>query len=154
MIAVMAVAALWPAYGRQGVVLTLRSGKSVSFAFDRRPVIVTGSELTMQTGDGTSVSYAYDEVENVRWGEIDDLTSVVSDAAQPVGDNIVFRLRGDGIEAQGLAKGQSLTAYSIDGRVVASARAADNEPTFISLPEGKGVYVVRTSTGVSYKVAK
>lgn len=154
MILVMMVATTGVAYAQQGVVLTLRSGRTVSFAFDRRPVMVTGSELTMQTADGTSVSYAYDEVENVRWGEIDDLTKVVDDAAQSSVRNIVFRLCDGGIEAQGLVRGQTLTAYSIDGRVVSTVRAADTEPTILPLPEGKGVYVIRTSTGVSLKISK
>lgn len=154
MILVMMVATTGAACARQGVVLTLRSGGTVSFAFDRRPVMITGCELTMQTANGMSVSYAYDEVENVRWGEIDDLTKVVDDATLSSGDNIVFRLRDGGIEARGLMRGQILTAYSIDGRVVSTVRAADAEPTILPLPDEKGVFVIRTSTGVSLKISK
>lgn len=154
MIAVMAVAAMSVAYAQKGVILTLRSGSTVAFAFERRPVMVTGSELTMQTADGASVSYAYNEVENVTWGDIDELTRVVDDAVAANGGSVVFRLTADGIQATGLSRGQTLSAYTVDGKRVGMVRAGDTEPVVLTLPEGRGVYVVRTSTGVSWKVSK
>lgn len=133
-----------------GVVVTLRNGTTVGFAFSTRPVMVTGETLEMRTTNGT-VSYAYADIRKVTWTVdlVNEIKSVTADAPATV----VFRVTPEGITAQGMQPGETMTAYTVDGRLVGRTRAAGTEAT-LSLPQGKAVYIVRTSTGVSYKFAR
>lgn len=154
MMAVAGAVSLSGALAEDGVIVTLRGGQKVGFAFSARPALVAGAQMEMRSKNGEVLVYPYDNVKTVTWGSVDGLVTAINDATPEKANNIVFKICGDGITATGMKGGERLSAYSLDGKLVGSATAVGEEQTHLSLPDGKGVYIVRTSSGVSYKFAK
>lgn len=142
------------AWAEDGVIVTLHSGQTIGFTFAQRPVIVTGTDLEMRTADGTCVRYLYADVAKVTWGPIDDIQTGITDTRDNTrAGNIVFHITADGISADGMADGEHLSVYTVDGRLAGSARSQGGSAS-ITLPTGKAVYIVRTASGVSCKIAR
>lgn len=133
-----------------GVVLLLRNGNSVKFAFSETPVLVTGETLKMKT---TTESVDYDYAEVVR-SYFDDVTSAVK-GVKPAGkSDCLFRLTTSGMEVSGLASGEKVYVYSASGKQVCSAQAVDGQAN-IALPAGSHqVYIVKTNHGVAFKFTR
>lgn len=138
------------AMAEDGVIVKLKNGSEVGFVFSSKPNVTPGAELSITTSDGASVSYDYAEVRSVRFGDvtstgIDDVTS------SPVCD-VVFRLLDGKVVVEGLPAGESVSVYNASGQLLATEKqSADG--TALSVPlDARGVLIVRTSTGVSYKV--
>jgi hypothetical protein len=133
-----------------GVILKLKNGKEVGFVFTSKPKIMPGSELSITTADGTSVSYNYAEVRSVTFGGVTS-TGIDDVSASPSCD-VVFRLLDGKVVVDGLPAGESVSVYNVGGQLLTSQKQTMSG---VSLPlplEGNGVLVVRTSTGVSCKV--
>lgn len=71
-----------------------------------------------------------------------------------MGGNIIFHIAGRSLDASGLARGEKVSLYSFNGMLVASATSnTDGGSVSFELPESLGAaYIVRTSTGISYKI--
>ena len=144
----------WAARADSGVLLLLTNGKTVEFAFKDSPTVVFGSNLLINVPNGTSVEYAYSEVSKLYWGD-NSSTSIdlpkVKDKSK-----IVFNVIDNALVANGLAKGERISVYMIDGNLVNSASSnADGGSAVINLPNHRNqIYIVRTSSGVSYKFIK
>lgn len=139
--------------GSPGVTFLLRSGQKVSFAFTQKPVIaVSNSELSVSVAGVQRVSYAYADVQRVFLS--DDVASGIAPVqADPSQQSVTFTWQDGQLRANSLAAGEQVHVYSIDGKLALSGRAqADGtlQISFSSLP--KGVYVVRTQGGLSYKL--
>ena len=133
----------------EGVLLKLKSGTEVGFVFASQPKIFTGAELVIKTAAGVSVSYDYAEVSNISFGEI-NLTDIsdVKDASSKV----VFRLLDGKLSVEGLKVGESVSVYDVSGKILHQVKQSTNAlPLQLPLTE-KGVLIIRTSTGVSYKL--
>lgn len=138
------------AMAEDGVIVKLKNGSEVGFVFTSKPKITPGAELSITTSDGASVSYDYAEVRSVRFGDvtstgIDDVTS------SPVCD-VVFRLLDGKVVVEGLPAGESVSVYNVGGQLLASQKQTATGVSLTLPLEGSGVLIVRTSTGVSYKV--
>ena len=138
------------AMAEDGVIVKLKNGSEVGFVFSSKPNVTPGAELSITTSDGASVSYDYAEVRSVRFGDvtstgIDDVTS------SPVCD-VVFRLLDGKVVAEGLPAGESVSVYNVGGQLLTTEKQSAGG-TALSVPlDARGVLIVRTSTGVSYKV--
>ncbi len=138
------------AMAEDGVIVKLKNGSEVGFVFSSKPNVTPGAELSITTSDGASVSYDYAEVCSVRFGDvtstgIDDVTS------SPVCD-VVFRLLDGKVVAEGLPAGESVSVYNVGGQLLTTEKQSAGG-TALSVPlDARGVLIVRTSTGVSYKV--
>lgn len=132
----------------EGIVLLLRDGKTVGFALSAKPVITTGKELVVRTSLG-ELSYDYSEVQRVYWDKVS--VTGINSAKADVKGAVVFRITGGGIEASGLANGERLQLYTTDGVLIDSAENQSGGTAVLPLPEGKGAYIVRSSSGISYK---
>ena len=133
----------------EGVLLKLKSGAEVGFVFASQPKIITGAELVIKTAAGVSVSYDYAEVSNISFGEI-NLTDIsdVKDASSKV----VFRLLDGKLSVEGLKEGESVSVYNVSGKMLHQVKQSTNDlPLQLPLTE-TGVLIIRTSTGVSYKL--
>lgn len=131
-----------------GVILTLKSGEELGFVFSGKPTIMVKDELLITMADGTKISYAFDAVRNVRFGAIDP-TGVEE---TPGSQDVVFRFSGGVLSVYGLPVGESVVVYSVNGQRQVS-RSQESEEEVLTIPlSAKGVLVVRTSTGVSYKI--
>lgn len=135
----------------EGIVLLLRNGKTVVFALSEKPVITTGKELVVKT-TLSELSYDYNEVQCVYWDKmrITGINSAKADGKSAV----VFRVTDGGIEASGLARGERLQLYTADGALINSTESRSGGTAVLPLPEEKGVYIVRCSSGISYKFVR
>lgn len=133
-----------------GVLLVLNSGETVGFAFSEKPVIVTGENLLIKTA-ATEVTYPYSGVKHVEFGEVPTANAIDKVTGDKAG-KVFFKLSDGGVDVSGLSNGELVSVYTVDGREVASAKAGSGSSVCISLPAGsRSVYVVRTSSGVSFK---
>lgn len=131
-----------------GVILTLKSGEELGFVFSGKPTIMVKDELLITMADGTKISYAFDAVRNVHFGAIDPTGVEETSGSQ----DVVFRFSGGVIRVYGLPVGESVAVYSVNGQRQVS-RSQESEGEVLTIPlSAKGVLVVRTSTGVSYKI--
>ena len=134
-----------------GVLLLLTSGREVGFTFGSRPQVVPGEELVIRCADGVEVSYAYGDVRRIFCGEVTS-TSVDSPIADDAAGRVQFRVSPGELSVDGLPVAESVYLYRADGQLVGAYRQdAEGATLRIPLSDG-GLYVVRTGTGVSYKV--
>lgn len=134
-----------------GVVLLLTSGREVGFTFGSRPQVVPGDELVIRCADGVEVSYAYGDVRRIFCGEV-TATSVDSPIAEDAAGRVQFRVSAGELSVDGLPVAESVYLYRADGHLVGTHRQdVEGATLHIPLSDG-GLYIVRTSTGLSYKV--
>lgn len=154
----LAVLALLPVTANaedESVYVNLKGDSTLTFLFSEKPVLELGDSVVMRTTAST-VKIAFADVESVTFTKKD--TSTV----QPTGiqsvrttpkANVAFRIDNGGITVAGLAPGASVSVYTVSGAKVVSGKAASNsDSVFLPIDQNRpGVYIVRTSTGVSYK---
>lgn len=135
----------------EAIILTLKDGGEVAFAFSTKPRLVMGEELTISAPDATGVSYPYADVKNVRFGEV---TTTDIESASGTGEtpDVTFSIRGNQLQVFGLPQGESVSVYNLAGKRVAMQKQTQ-DATVLNIPlNARGVLVVRTSTGISYRV--
>lgn len=138
-----------------GVTFLLRSGQKVSFAFAEKPVVAFSNEnLAVSVGGEQRVSYAYADVQRV-FVE-DDVVSAVGDVvANAQLGHAIFTLLANTLSAIGLIAGDQLSLYAADGKLMLTAQANAEGSAKVSLSTlQQGVYVVRTQSGINYKLFK
>lgn len=140
------------AFADSGVLLKLAGGSTVGFAFAEKPVIATGDSLVMRTSTGT-VAYAYNEISRIEFGNVPMTPNAVSTPTEETKSCVNFRITGTGIDVAGLRRGERVAVYTINGTKVAGASAsAGNSTVSLQLPQAGGnIFIVRTSTGVTFK---
>ncbi len=134
----------------EGVVLTLKDGQELRFMFSEKPTVIHGRELTIIASDATTVSYDYTQVRSLRFGEFvpTAIEEVEGDSA-PV---VSFKIVDGTLYVYGLPAGERVSVYTISGQRVGAKRQSDNG-VVLSLPlTSRGVLIVTTSTGISYRV--
>lgn len=141
--------------GNPGVTFLLRDGKKVSFAFAEKPIVaINESYLAVHVGGVQRVSYAYADVQRVLIEEdvvsgVDDVT--VSKEAQ----HVVFCVSDNTLSVSGLSAHERITLYATNGKLMVNEQADAEGKASISLSLlQKGVYVVGTQNGMSYKLFK
>ena len=140
------------AMASDGVIIKLKNGNEVGFVFSTKPRVAFGTELQISTSDGVSVSYEYAEVCSVSYGDVSS-TSIGDVPSSSTVCDVVFKLIDGKLLVEGLPAGESVGVYTIDGKVIATGKQTDDSMSLtIPLTVGRGVLVVRTSTGVGYKV--
>ena len=148
--AVLLLSSLLGARAEEGVILTLKDGTEVAFAFSSKPRLAMGEELTIAATDGIKVAYA--DVKNIRFGEV--ATTCIDSA--PVTENtpdVTFRISGGQLHVFGLPQDKSVSVYDIAGRRVAMQKQTAEGSTLSITLNATGVFVVCTSTGISYRVS-
>lgn len=140
----------------QGVLLLLKDGTSVGFAFSQKPKMLVGDdELQLLANDGDEIAYPYSEVEKAYFGDV-ETTGIDNVNSDNSAKNLVFKSTADGIEVDGLKAGEKVSVYTVDGTQVSSASAANDGGTVsLAIPyKSRTVYIVNTSRGISYKFIK
>lgn len=136
-------------YAEEGVILLLKSGKTVGFAFQDKPTICPRSTLIITSQTGEKVEYDYKDVQRFYWGDVQASSGI----KQVKNGSVVFHLNDNGIKAEGLLKGERVSVYTVDGKIIASA-SSDSGQVLIPLFSSAKVFIVRTSTGITYKFVK
>lgn len=140
-------------FAENGMMLELTNGQTVGFAFKDKPKITVGPTLVIESGDGTQVEYAYSDVRKFYWGDASSATGI-GRTLSPSKGNVVFHTTSDGISVEGLQKGVRVSVCTLDGRQVVSAVSSSDEGRVVLPLDGKKLFVVRTSNGISYKIMK
>jgi hypothetical protein len=138
------------AMAEDGVIVKLKNGSEVGFVFSSKPNVAPGAELAITTSDGTKVSYDYADVRSVRFGEV--TSTGIDDVETSSSCDVVFHFLDGRLSVEGLPAGESVSVCTVGGQLLATEKqSADG--TALSVPlDARGVLIVRTSTGVSYKV--
>lgn len=149
------LSAALPLSAENGVIVLLKNGRSVGFAFEKKPQLVTAKELNIYTNEDKRVSFEYKDLQRVFFDDV-SVTKIESVSQTNTANHVIFRLMDNGIEALGLAKGETVNVYNISGIKVGAAKSSmDNGSATIVFPVNEhSVYIVRTNTGVSYKFMK
>ena len=111
--------------GEEGVLLQLKNGSIVGFAFSDKPTMLIGSALEIRAKK-TVVSYDYNEVKRVYWGEVQP--NSISSAKDNVHSDVIFRINSNSLSVFGLSKGEHVSIYDTTGRLITTAISTkDNE---------------------------
>lgn len=138
-----------------GITFLLRDGKKVSFTFAQKPVVaLSETNMVVSVAGEKRVSYAYADVLRVM---VDAGTSTgVEDAVtKGTAQHAVFTLSANTLSASGLCTNERIALYGADGKLMVGGQAdADGRITIGLSSLSAGVYVVRTQSGISYKLFK
>lgn len=138
--------------GEEGVLLQLKNGSTVGFAFSDKPTMLIGSTLEIRANK-TVVNYDYNEVKRVYWGEVQP--NGISSAKDNINSSVVFRINTNGLSVSGLTKGERVSVYDTTGRLVSTAISTqDNGTLDLSLKISNGIYIARTQSGISFKFTR
>ena len=136
--------------GEEGVLLQLKNGSTVGFAFSDKPTMLIGSTLEIRANK-TVVNYDYNEVKRVYWGEVQP--NGISSAKDNINSSVVFRINTNGLSVSGLTKGERVSIYDTTGRLITTAISTkDNETLNLSLKTSNGI--ARTQSGISFKFTR
>ena len=104
--------------GEEGVLLQLKNGSIVGFAFSDKPTMLIGSALEIRAKK-TVVSYDYNEVKRVYWGEVQP--NSISSAKDNINSDVIFRINSNSLSVFGLSKGERVSIYDTTGRLITTA---------------------------------
>ena len=141
--------------GNPGVTFLLRSGKKVSFSFAEKPVVaLSDANLSVSVGGVEHVSYAYADVQRVV--VVEDIVSAIDNVvANDKSQHVVFSFSANTLNVSGLAANESIALYATDGKLMLSDKANAEGKAAMNLSSlQQGIYVVRTQSGISYKLFK
>lgn len=141
--------------GNPGVTFLLRSGKKVSFSFAEKPVVaLSDANLSVSVGGVEHVSYAYADVQRVV--VVDDVVSAIDNVvANDKSQHVVFSFPANVLNVSGLAANESIALYATDGKLMLREKANAEGKAAMNLSSlQQGIYVVRTQSGISYKLFK
>lgn len=137
-------------YADEGIVLTLKDGREIGFVFSAKPKIITGTELTIISADGTEVVYDYAKVQKIHFGEAG--TTGIENTSSDEKTGVSFRISDGTLYVTGLPVGERIGVYTLNGQQIARQKqSVDGDVLSIPL-SAHGVLLVRTSNGISYKV--
>lgn len=141
--------------GNPGVTFLLRSGKKVSFTFAEKPIIaLSDANLSVTVRSVECVSYAYADVHRVVVD--DDVVSAVDNVVtNDKSQHVVFSFSASTLNVSGLAANESIALYATDGKLMLREKADAHGKAAMNLSSlQQGIYVVRTQSGISYKLFK
>ena len=141
--------------GNPGVTFQLRSGQKVSFTFAEKPVIaLSNANLSVSVRGVERVSYAYADVQRVV--VVDDVVSAVDNVVtNDKSQHVVFSFSASTLNVSGLAANESIALYATDGKLMLSEEADADGKAAVNLSSlQQGICVVRTQSGISYKLFK
>ena len=141
--------------GNPGVTFQLRSGQKVSFSFAEKPVIaLSDANLSVSVGGVERVSYAYAEVQRVV--VVDDVVSAINNVVtNDKSQHVVFSFSASTLNVSGLAANESIALYATDGKLMLREKADAHGKAAMNLSSlQQGIYIVRTQSGISYKLFK
>ena len=131
------------AHAEEGVTFYLSTGSKLS-----------GDELIISTDGSNDVSYAYDAVKKVMF-ESDIVNSVAAPTTAKGDAHVVFSVGQNQIKASGLQTGERVSLFALNGTLQQTTlTSADGTAALLLGALPKGIYVVRTQGGISYKFVK
>ena len=140
--------------GEPGVTFLLTNGKA-SFTFASKPeIIIVSGGLIKVSSTTASVSYMLAQV--LRFYFEDDVVDTgIQEVKAGSAPHPVFSCNNGVIAVSGLKAAEHISVFSIGGSMVGEAKADNAGCASVDLSgTAKGVYVVSTGSGVSFKLLK
>lgn len=140
--------------GEQGVTFLFRNGTKASFAFSAKPCLaMTADGISVTAVGENTATFLFSDVQRYYFEDI-SLSSIkaVKDqwASSPV-----FRYANGAVTVQGMKPGERVSVATVSGALVSTASADDQGTAQVDLSASpKGMYVIGTASGVSYKIVK
>lgn len=135
----------------EGVILTLKSGQEVGFVFSSKPCIATSdAELVIFTADGQKLSYDYADVCNISFRVA--ASTDIKETTKQQGAEVTFKVNAGMLSVYNLPVGESVSVYNLNGQRLAFESQTTDGATLSLTLKASGVLVVRTSTGISYRI--
>ena len=141
--------------GVPGVTFLFTNGQKVSFTFASKPEIAVGDNgITISSSNSASVSYTFANVQKFYF-EDDVVDAGIQDVKASSDAYPVFSCNNGVITVSGLKAAERVSVYSIGGSKVGEAKADNTGCASVNISDAaKGVYVVSTDSGVSFKILK
>jgi hypothetical protein len=139
-----------------GVTLLFTNGNKASFAFASKPVIaMNGNELTVTVADKSAANYQFADVQRFYFEDDVVETGVAKVEGAVATQHPVFGYNDGVVTVSGMAAGEHITVATVNGSLVKAAKADNAGNTSLDLTgEPTGIYVVSTTSGVSFKLLK
>lgn len=136
-------------YAQNSVTLYLKSGKSVSYTFQEKPVMsYYGNELLVSTQE-VQVQYALESIYRLCFEDNSQTT-----VKEVINADVRFAVGADAITITGEEPESDIYIYDLNGVCVGKYSADENGDAEISIRElSDGIYVVKTSA-LSFKITK
>ena len=136
------------AIANESLILLLNNGRTASFAFEDNPVIITGEQIVL-TSQHVTINYDYSEVKRFYWAsrstKIDKITNNKK-------HNVTFYIYNNNLKVSGLNEEEKLSIYNVSGKKIKEVQCHyGTENMNISIPVYKGVFLLHTSSGITYK---
>lgn len=116
----------------------------VSFELGDHPKVTWDSQINIST-DKAIVSYSFTKIRCIKLDMSTGINATTNEAGK-----MTFRVDGNTLTVSGMKKNEKLTIYTVEGKRVATAVAKGEIPVNVNL--AAGIYVVRTSRNVSFKI--
>lgn len=131
--------------------LNLTDGTTVGFFLSEDPVVYNTGDTIIVRSTKYAVKYALKDVRSITFGTM-EATGIQDVTTSPEAD-VNFRLSDAGLNVTGLPDGTRVALYNLSGAKVAESKVAGNGASLTLPSQGRpSVYIVRTSTGISYKL--
>ena len=141
--------------GEPGVTFLFANGQKASFTFASKPEIEVGADrLTLSSLKSSSVSYIFANVQKFYF-EDDVVDTGIQEVKAGSATHPVFSCNNGVIAVSGLKAAEHVNVFSIGGSKIGEAKADNAGCASVDLSgAAKGVYVVSTGSGVSFKLLK
>ena len=135
------------AYSATAVVVTKADNSKVTIMLSQKPAVQFTEDAIVVSADDKTWTYSTAEY----------LTLSIGDSEASVGDIVVsdpvMQFEGGTLRVTGLAGGEPLMAYGIDGRLLASCRADSAGEAHLDLSGRTGIIIIKTNNH-SLKIQK
>lgn len=130
------------------LVLQKTNGEEISFLIGNNPVAVPEASTLHITSSDNDITVNYDDIQKFYFNGVTGINEIISTA------KTAFQLTGNEITATGMKAGSDMCIYSLNGTLVATAKASDNGIGVISISElAKGSYIIKAGNN-SFKFLK
>ena len=144
----------WAAWADSGTITAVkihsRSGTDVTILLENQPVVTFENDELVITTLTNTLSYVSSEY--VRFTYVDN--GVLTDMNNLSRLGVLISFEKDCLKVQNLVPKAQVSVYTVDGKLIASARTDAQGHAILALPElPGGVYVVKTNA-VTFKLRK
>ena len=140
--------------GEQGVTFLFRNGTKASFAFSAKPCLaMTADGISVTAVGENTATFLFSDVQRYYFEDI-SLSSIKAVKDQTA-SSPVFRYANGAVTVQGMKPGERVSVATVSGALVSTASADAQGTAQVDLSASpKGMYVIGTASGVSYKIVK
>ncbi len=140
--------------GEQGVTFLFRNGTKASFAFSAKPCLaMTADGISVTAVGENTATFLFSDVQRYYFEDI-SLSSIKAVKDQTA-SRPVFRYANGAVTVQGMKPGERVSVATVSGALISTANADAQGTAQVDLSASpKGMYVIGTASGVSYKIVK